>query len=417
MNVIVVHVAILALAWSAAWGVPSAQFMNWAPWGLGCRRGRRTSKDTRLHVRGSQGQDDLPCTGGVDVWLIAFRDLQMRRRRFVIAIIAVGLVFGITLLLDGFSHSIKNEVRRTVAAFHGDSWLVPRGSTGPFTATHLAAEDSVRALTRSDSSVRLGAVLAFPSAVTTRDGGLVNVNVVGSSLPVALSSGRWPRTGHELVTNDDLGIGVGTPVVVSGERYSVVGETAHLRYFAGTNVVFMRLVDAQQLFVFGQRIVSGFVVHGAIFGKLPEGLITMTNAQVMASLREPVRVAASTISFLDVLLWVVAAGIIGTILYMTALERLRDFAALEGDRRAQLPGGDRNCRAGTCRLVRVCGDCLARIESTGARVSGQGRDPVDQLPADLGCCDHRRSARKHRWCAPSSGHRSRPRVRWLTWNP
>ena len=65
------------------------------------------------------------------MWLIAFRDLQMRRRRFAVAILAVGLVFGITLMLDGFDHSLTNEVRRTVGAFKADSWLVPSGSTGP----------------------------------------------------------------------------------------------------------------------------------------------------------------------------------------------------------------------------------------------------------------------------------------------
>ena len=62
---------------------------------------------------------------------------------------------------------------------------------------------------------------------------------------------------------------------------------------------------------------------------------------MIASLRRPVKVAASTISFLDVLLWIVAAGIIGTILYMTSLERLRDFAALKaiGARNVQVFNG------------------------------------------------------------------------------
>ena len=49
----------------------------------------------------------------------------MRRRRFAIAIIAVGLVFGITLMLDGFNHSLDNEVRRFTEAIGGlqaDVW-------------------------------------------------------------------------------------------------------------------------------------------------------------------------------------------------------------------------------------------------------------------------------------------------------
>src|SRR5271168_1831358 len=99
------------------------------------------------------------------MWLIAFRDLQMRRRRFMVAILAVGLVFGITQILDGFTHSINNEVRRTVAAFGSDSWLVATGSAGPFTADHLAPENSAQSLRASDPSIRLGAIFALTTSM------------------------------------------------------------------------------------------------------------------------------------------------------------------------------------------------------------------------------------------------------------
>ena len=36
-----------------------------------------------------------------------------------------------------------------------------------------------------------------------------------------------------------------------------------------------------------------------------------------------------TITFVSILLWVVAAGIVGSIVYLTALERTRDFAVLK----------------------------------------------------------------------------------------
>jgi len=55
----------------------------------------------------------------------------------------------------------------------------------------------------------------------------------------------------------------------------------------------------------------------------------MSNAQVLEDLRRPVDVGAQTIGFLDVLLWAIAAGIIGAILYMSAIERMSDFAVLK----------------------------------------------------------------------------------------
>jgi putative ABC transport system permease protein len=39
--------------------------------------------------------------------------------------------------------------------------------------------------------------------------------------------------------------------------------------------------------------------------------------------------ASQTIGLLDLLLWAIAAGIIGAILYVSALERTRDFAVLK----------------------------------------------------------------------------------------
>jgi putative ABC transport system permease protein len=263
------------------------------------------------------------------MWLIAFRDLQMRRRRFIVAVLAVGLVFGITLLLDGFNQSLSNEVRRTIAAFNADSWLVANGSSGPFTADHLVAQDAVASLRRPGSAGAVSGLLALTTTIKKSSGEQIDVNIVGVSQPVRLSAGRWPASDHELVANDDLGIGIGKSVTLSAKKFTVVGHTAHLRYFVGTNAVFMRLINTQKLFVFGQRVVTAFVVQGALAGPLPKGLATMTNADVTESLRRPVKVAASTIAYLDILLWIVAAGIIGTILYMTSLERLRDFAALK----------------------------------------------------------------------------------------
>src|SRR5258707_1051991 len=75
------------------------------------------------------------------MWLIAFRDLQWRRRRFLIAIAATSLVFAMTLLLTGVSTSLHDQDRRIVTAFGADSWLVEAGASGPFTASRPQAAD------------------------------------------------------------------------------------------------------------------------------------------------------------------------------------------------------------------------------------------------------------------------------------
>ena len=69
------------------------------------------------------------------MWRIALRDLQWRRRRFVIAVLATSLVFGMTLLMAGADASLHNEGRRIVAALGADAWLVAGGASGPFTTS------------------------------------------------------------------------------------------------------------------------------------------------------------------------------------------------------------------------------------------------------------------------------------------
>src|SRR5262249_11379503 len=130
--------------------------------------------------------------GGSSVWVIALRDLQMRRRRFVVAVVAVGLVFAITLLLDGFTQSLHNEVNRTVHAFSADSWLVPTGSAGPFTPAHLVADPA--ATVRSVPGARtVTPILAMATTITKgKSRSPLNVNVIGTAAPIQLQSGRWP---------------------------------------------------------------------------------------------------------------------------------------------------------------------------------------------------------------------------------
>jgi putative ABC transport system permease protein len=67
----------------------------------------------------------------------------------------------------------------------------------------------------------------------------------------------------------------------------------------------------------------------------------LTNDQVVSDMRRPMASGLQTIDFINALLWVIAAGIIGSIVYLSALERARDFAVLKatGAGNAPLFGG------------------------------------------------------------------------------
>ncbi len=247
------------------------------------------------------------------------------------AVVSVGIVFALTLLLDGFTASLHNEVARTVASFRASTWVVPTGSAGPFPATTLMPESVAESVARVSGVHDAAPMLAMIGGL--RHGALSNqVNVLGvpahgyGAAPVV--DGRAPAQQGEIAVDRSLGVATGAHVTMAGTTFVVVGHTKGISYYAGTPAVFLTLHDAQRTLLGGLAMVSGVAVSG-VPRALPRGLETFSNAQARHALGEPVHVANTAISFIDVLLWFAAAGIIGSILYMTSLERIRDFASLK----------------------------------------------------------------------------------------
>jgi putative ABC transport system permease protein len=263
------------------------------------------------------------------VWLISLRDLEWRRRRFAIAVLAAGVVLALALLLSGVKASFDNEISRTVDSFGADEWLVAEGAVGPFTAPigfPAARVDEVRAapgIRRADPVAIVGATAATPGAE--------NVKVIG-----AVPGGVGPAS--DLVTqlarpdaavvDASLGVHEGGEVTLSGTRFTVVGVTHGHTYFAGVPTVVVSLDSAQQLGFAGRPLATVIVSEGAMSDP-PAGFTALKNGDVKRDLNRPVASAKQTIDLIRRLLWLVSAGIIGAIVYLSALERTSDFAVFK----------------------------------------------------------------------------------------
>ena len=94
------------------------------------------------------------------------------------------------------------------------------------------------------------------------------------------------------------------------------------------STLFMPVSDAQALAFRGLPLAMTVVTKG-VPAAVPASLQAMTPAQVRTDLGRPSKNGKSTIQFLNTLLWLVAAGIIASIVYMSVLERLRDFAVFK----------------------------------------------------------------------------------------
>ena len=98
--------------------------------------------------------------------------------------------------------------------------------------------------------------------------------------------------------------------------------------FAGQPVVYVSLHDAQQILYLGRPLIGAVLVEGTPT-KLPPGLIIKSNSQVDRASLTQMSSAVSSISNTRWLMWAIAAFIVAALVYVTSLQRTRDFAVLK----------------------------------------------------------------------------------------
>ena len=117
--------------------------------------------------------------------------------------------------------------------------------------------------------------------------------------------------------------------MISGKRERVVGKTGDLRYNFGVHTVFMTLDDAQDLSFAGQPLASAVITKGV--PREPLGGVERADQRARSrpiSSDRP-RAASSRSTSSRCCCGSSPPGIIALIVYLTALERVRDFAVLK----------------------------------------------------------------------------------------
>jgi len=264
---------------------------------------------------------------------IALRDLQWRRRRFASATLGVAVVFGLTLVITGVSSGFLSESENTVQEMGASVWVVRSGADGPFLGSSPFSGRAVR-----DVSNLPGVINAVPTVYTHRDvvkgNGVSDVNVFGAptgnlGMPPP-SQGRQPAASDQIMISTALkGYPIGSHLLLAGHRFTVVGLVENSTALAGTPNVFLTLPAAQRVAFAGLDVASAIAVRGTVGTGLPTGLATVTNADARADLLRALGSARSSIALMSVLLWLVAAMIVGSIVYVSVLERQRDFAVFK----------------------------------------------------------------------------------------
>lgn len=261
----------------------------------------------------------------------ALRDLQWRKRRFVIAIIGTGLVFAMTLVLTGLANGFRVEADRTVDSLGLDSYLIKSGAAGPFVGSSPFAPTELESVARTPG-VTAAVPMVYGSATIPDRGSSVNVNVFGApehgpGMP-AMSAGRAPTDPGEIAVSSTMHRGVGQNLQIGPRTLQIVGIVDDSTLLARQSNVFLTMDGAQQLLFSGQPLISSIGIRGTL-AIAPPGYRLVDRAGAVADLVRPLKGARTSISMMAGLLWVVAASIVGSMIYVSALERVRDFAVFK----------------------------------------------------------------------------------------
>ena len=253
--------------------------------------------------------------------LAALRDLQWRWKRFAIAIAATALVFSMSLVMSGLSDSFPLEVDGLLASLGGSSYLAPAGEVGPFTSASIVT---------TDRAPNAAPMLFWSAALrvdgTDRQAGLFGLPV-GWAVPVA--HGRTTRHDGEIVVDGSLGLPVGSTLRLGDTGYRVVGTMEQRTMFGGQPLVILTIHDAQARLAGGAPITRAFISRAGPDTPAPAGLTRFSRSEAAADLLRPIKSASESITFVKVLLWLIAVCIIGSVVFLSALERSRDFAVFK----------------------------------------------------------------------------------------
>lgn len=255
---------------------------------------------------------------------MTLRDLRFRARRFGVVVAAMSLVLTLLYLMTGLVEQFNQEPYLTAEAVGAESWVLPPGVSGPFTSSATLSPEEVTSVPGDLDQIVI--------ARGTLDVGgeheealVVGHEVEGLGAP-QVSEGRRTQGSGEVVLDRSAGAVLGDTVGIGDSGFTVVGLTDDTTLLAGLPVVFAPIDDARDVLFGGTPVVSALVSDSHV---APVGdLVVVSADDVGADALGPLENAISSIDLIRGLLWLVAAIIVGGVLYLTALERQRDFAVL-----------------------------------------------------------------------------------------
>lgn len=263
---------------------------------------------------------------------VTLADLLYRYRQFLIAILGAGVVMAMALLLAGLIGGITAETQNTVGGVGANYWVLTHGSDGRIAAVGVFPQSDEAAIASAPGVTRADSLVVLPQEIlragdTTNTVNVFGVTVGGMGSP-RVTSGQPLSGSGQAVANTNAGVSVGDHIEIGTSSFRVVGLVTGRTLLGGSPMVYITVHDAQLLGFGGRPLVTAVAISGNP-ATVPVGLQVFSTSVIEQRTIDALAGAVSSIKNTRVLMFAVAAIIIAALLYVSALQRVRDFAVLK----------------------------------------------------------------------------------------
>lgn len=292
---------------------------------------------------------------------LALRDIRHKLGRFLLTCLGLSLLLGTALSMIGIYHGLVEDALTLVRAPAADVWVVESGTRGPFAESSRIPGDTREAIARLQGVREAGSV-TYQSIETEQRGAKLRLYVVGYEPgrpggPDRLVAGRpIGRSHYEAIADVRSGLALGERVTLGRRAFTVVGLTDGQVASGGDPVVYLTLLDSQELqFELAPpaarrelargaapagtdtvNAVLARVVPGVAADSVAESarrwkhLSAMTQAEQEEILTESVvERARKQIGLFTAILLAVSTVVISLILYTMTMDKIREIATLK----------------------------------------------------------------------------------------
>ena len=183
---------------------------------------------------------------------LAYRDIRHNLGRFLLTCFGLSLLLGVVLSMIGIYRGLVEDALTLVRAPKADLWVVESGTRGPFAESSRIPGDTREAIARLHGVAAAGAV-TYQSVETEHAGEKLRLYVVGFEPgrpggPERITAGRAISRSHfELIADRRTGLALGDRLQLGRDVFTVVGLTEGQVASGGDPVVYMTLLDSQEL--------------------------------------------------------------------------------------------------------------------------------------------------------------------------